>query len=165
MMPWRGGRASRTVAPRLMASILDGATALLGVDGTAHGERERARFFSRNADVPMMVTAVGSGARIGAVLPELGTLLQRPLLTFERLRICKRDGQLLDRPDALPGWTSTAWPCGASSWFTPPRRPGTTASPSTAPSSAAFAAPASGWPATTCEAEAPAAGPEGTAAG
>ncbi len=82
---------------------VDGATALLGVDGTAHGERERARFFSRNADVPMMVTAVGSGARIGAILPELGALLQRPLLTFERVRICKRDGQLLDRPDALPG--------------------------------------------------------------
>jgi len=82
---------------------VDGATALLGVDGTAHGERERARFFSRNADVPMMVTAVGSGARIGAVLPELGPLLQRPLLTLERVRICKRDGQLLDRPDALPG--------------------------------------------------------------
>ena len=82
---------------------VDGATALLGVDGTAHGERERARFFSRNADVPMMVTAVGSGARIGAVLPELGPLLQRPLLTLERVRVCKRDGQLLDRPDALPG--------------------------------------------------------------
>ena len=26
-----------------------GATALLGVDGTAHGQRERAAFFSRNA--------------------------------------------------------------------------------------------------------------------
>jgi PII-like signaling protein len=82
---------------------VDGATGLLGVDGTAHGERDRARFFSRNADVPMMVTAVGSGARIGAVLPELGALLQRPLLTLERVRICKRDGQLLDRPDVLPG--------------------------------------------------------------
>ncbi|MGP0022792.1 MAG: DUF190 domain-containing protein, partial [Streptosporangiaceae bacterium] len=31
---------------------VDGATALLGVDGTAHGERERARFFSRNTEVP-----------------------------------------------------------------------------------------------------------------
>src|SRR5690242_20633879 len=33
---------------------LAGATALLGVDGTAHGSRQRARFFARNADVPMM---------------------------------------------------------------------------------------------------------------
>jgi hypothetical protein len=30
------------------------ATALLGVDGTAHGHRERAAFFSRNAGTPMM---------------------------------------------------------------------------------------------------------------
>ena len=49
-----------------------GATALLGVDGTAHGRRERAAFFSRNAGTPMMVIAVGSGERIGRVLPELG---------------------------------------------------------------------------------------------
>jgi len=34
-----------------------GATALLGVDGTAHGTRERAAFFSRNAGTPMMVIA------------------------------------------------------------------------------------------------------------
>ena len=47
-----------------------GATALLGVDGTAYGRRQRAQFFSRNADVPMMVIAVGSGDRMGMVLPE-----------------------------------------------------------------------------------------------
>ncbi len=80
-----------------------GATALLGVDGTAHGRRERARFFARNAEVPMMVIAVGSADRIGRVLPQLGTLLQRPLLTLERVRVCKRDGQVLARPQALPG--------------------------------------------------------------
>ena len=82
---------------------LDGATALLGVDGTAHGRRERAAFFSRNAEVPMMVIAVGSGPRIAEVLPELGALLQRPLLTLERVRICKRDGVLLATPPELPG--------------------------------------------------------------
>jgi PII-like signaling protein len=83
-----------------------GATALLGVDGTAHGQRERAAFFSRNAATPMMVIAVGSGHRIAQVLPELGGLLRRPLLTLERVRICKRDGELLCRPpsvlEALP---------------------------------------------------------------
>ena len=41
-----------------------GATVLLGVDGTARGQRERAAFFSRNAETPMMVIAVGSGERI-----------------------------------------------------------------------------------------------------
>ncbi len=75
-----------------------GATALLGVDGTAHGERKRAAFFSRNAGTPMMVIAVGSGARIARVLPELGGLLRQPLLTLERVSICKRDGTLLCRP-------------------------------------------------------------------
>jgi PII-like signaling protein len=79
-----------------------GATVLLGVDGTAHGVRERARFFGRNAGVPLMIIAVGPGERIGRVLPELGALLRRPLLTLERVRVCKRDGQLLARPDALP---------------------------------------------------------------
>jgi PII-like signaling protein len=82
---------------------IDGATALLGVDGTAHGCRERAAFFSRNAEVPMMVIAVGSAMRIGSVLPELGGLLRRPLLTLEHVRICKRDGLLLATPPKLPG--------------------------------------------------------------
>jgi PII-like signaling protein len=79
---------------------VDGATALLGVDGTAHGRRERALFFSRNAEVPMMVIAVGPGEQIGRVLPELGALLRRPLLTLERVQVLKRDGRLLADPVA-----------------------------------------------------------------
>ena len=80
-----------------------GATVLLGVDGTAHGERRRARFFAGNDDVPMMIIAVGSGDRIAAVLPALGALLARPLVTLERVRVCKRGGELVERPPALPG--------------------------------------------------------------
>jgi PII-like signaling protein len=80
-----------------------GATALLGVDGTAHGQRERAAFFGRNAGTPMMVIAVGSGELISRVLPELGGLLRRPLLTLERVIICKRDGELLSSPSAVGG--------------------------------------------------------------
>jgi PII-like signaling protein len=79
-----------------------GATVLLGVDGTAHGVRERASFFGRNTDVPVMIIAVGSGGGIARVLPELGALLRRPLLTLERVRVCKRDGELLARPGELP---------------------------------------------------------------
>ena len=79
-----------------------GASALLGVDGTAHGVRQRARFFARNAEVPMMIIAVGAGEAIARVLPELGSLLRHPLLTLERVRVCKRDGQLLAPPTALP---------------------------------------------------------------
>jgi PII-like signaling protein len=87
-----------------------GATALLGVDGTVHGSRERAAFFSRNAGTPMMVIAVGAGGRILRVLPELGGLLDRPLLTLERVRICKRDGELLATPAALPAADSSGMP-------------------------------------------------------
>lgn len=79
-----------------------GATVLLGVDGTAHGQRRRARFFAGNDDVPMMIIAVGSGERIGAVLPELGALLARPMVTLERVRVCKRGGELVGLPHALP---------------------------------------------------------------
>jgi PII-like signaling protein len=81
---------------------LAGATALLGVDGTAHGERQRAVFFSRNAQTPMMVVAVGSWARLAPVLPQLTGLLRRPLLTLERVQVLKRDGELLSEP-AAPG--------------------------------------------------------------
>jgi PII-like signaling protein len=80
-----------------------GATALLGVDGTAHGQRQRAAFFGRNAETPMMVISVGSGEQISRVLPELGALLREPLLTLERITICKRDGERLATPSALPG--------------------------------------------------------------
>jgi len=87
-----------------------GATALLGVDGTACGRRQRAQFFSRNAEVPMMVIAVGSGEQIGTVLPELGGLLRRPLITLERVRVCKRDGQLINRPQTQPGMDEHGMP-------------------------------------------------------
>ncbi len=80
-----------------------GATVLLGVDGTRRGRRTRAKFFGRNADVPTMVIAVGAGDRLAAVLSELDGLLRDPLITLERVRVCKRDGVLLARPHTLPG--------------------------------------------------------------
>ncbi|MBV9803486.1 MAG: DUF190 domain-containing protein [Solirubrobacterales bacterium] len=79
-----------------------GASVLLGVDGTAHGVRQRARFFARNTEVPMMIIAVGAGERIAQVLPALGGLLDRPLFTLERVRVCKQDGQLVAPPTPLP---------------------------------------------------------------
>jgi PII-like signaling protein len=82
---------------------LAGASVFLGVDGTAHGDRRRAQFFGRNVDVPMMIIAVGSGELIGRLLPEVGGLLRQPMITLERVRVCKRDGELLERPHALPG--------------------------------------------------------------
>jgi PII-like signaling protein len=79
-----------------------GASVLVGVDGTVHRRRQRARFLSGNGDVPVMILAVASGERIASVLPELAALLDRPLVTVERVRVCKRDGVLLEEPPALP---------------------------------------------------------------
>lgn len=89
---------------------LAGASVFLGVDGTLDGRRQRAEFFGRNSNVPMMIMAVGSGDRIGRALPELGALLRRPIMTLERVRVCKRDGELLERPHALPGFDEHGLP-------------------------------------------------------
>ena len=81
---------------------ISGASVFLGVDGTARGQRHRARFFGRNVDVPMMIISVGGGEHIARVVPRLGEMLRQPLLTIERIRVCKRDGELLAHPDVLP---------------------------------------------------------------
>jgi PII-like signaling protein len=91
------------VCDLLYRRCITGASVLLGVDGTRHGSRARAHLIARNADVPTMIIAIGEGAKLAAVLPELGELLHEPLMTVERVRICKRDGQLLDTPHELPG--------------------------------------------------------------
>lgn len=104
------GRQQRVFRMPAYAAVCDllyrrgiaGASVFLGVDGTSHGQRTRARFFGRNADVPMMIIAVGAGEKMAQVLSELGGLLHEPLLTLERVRVCKRDGELLARPHGLP---------------------------------------------------------------
>ena len=77
-----------------------GATVLLGVDGTMHGERRRARFFARNADVPLMVIAVGQARRIESALGQLPEMLDEPMFTIESVQVCKRDGVLVQHPEA-----------------------------------------------------------------
>jgi PII-like signaling protein len=81
---------------------LAGATVLLGVDGMAHRCRQRARFFSRNEAVPVMIICVGSGHTIAEALPLLEEMLSDPIVTLERVRVCKRDGELLAEPFHLP---------------------------------------------------------------
>jgi PII-like signaling protein len=98
-----GGRpAYEAVVALLRERRVAGATVLLGVDGTAHGVRQRATFFGRNAEVPMMIIAVGAGETVAALLPELGAMLARPLMTLERVRVCKQDGERLGEPRQLP---------------------------------------------------------------
>jgi len=104
--------AHLAVVDALHQAGVAGATALLGVDGTAHGVRRRARFFARNADVPVMVISVGRGDVIAGVLPRLAAMLPRPLMTLERVRVCKRDGERLAEPQRLP----KADPSGLAVW-------------------------------------------------
>ncbi|MEJ7817309.1 MAG: DUF190 domain-containing protein [Thermoleophilaceae bacterium] len=103
----RGERVGRRPAYVAIVELLRrhrvaGSTVLLGVDGTAHGRRERARLLGANVRVPLMVVAVGEGSRIAGLLPELENLVERPLATLERVRVCKRDGELLAEPHHLP---------------------------------------------------------------
>ncbi|HUB36566.1 MAG TPA: DUF190 domain-containing protein [Solirubrobacteraceae bacterium] len=99
-----GRRAAfAAVTELLQRRGVSGASVLLGVDGTRHGRRARARFLGRNGEVPTMIVAVGSGKTIAGVLAELGGLLREPLMTLERVRVCKRDGRLLATPHELPG--------------------------------------------------------------
>ncbi len=95
------GPAYLQVVGHLHRHGLAGATVLLGVDGISHGLRQRARFFARNAAVPLMVVSVGRADRIAGALQELGGLLREPVLTLERVRVCKRDGVRLAEPRHL----------------------------------------------------------------
>jgi PII-like signaling protein len=91
-----------------------GATVLSGVDGTAGGRRRRAQFLRYGGDAPLMVVAVSSGERIGMMLPELGGLFRHPLMTVANVRLCKRDGQFISRPETLSGVAAAAAATGTS---------------------------------------------------
>jgi PII-like signaling protein len=97
-----GRPAYRALCDLLRDLGFSSSAVLLGVDGTSRGQRRRARFFSRNADVPMMIIAIGSKKQVSEALPEIERMVHDPLLTVERVQLCKRDGQLLTRPPALP---------------------------------------------------------------
>ena len=104
------GRQDRIEAQSASGWVVDvlrrhgvaGATVVVGVDGMRDGLRQRARFFSRNADVPVMVISVGTGDAIARALAELRERLERTLMTLERVRVCKRDGRTEAEPDDVP---------------------------------------------------------------
>jgi PII-like signaling protein len=97
-----GQPAYRAVCDVLHRHGFAGASVFLGVDGTRDGQRRRAGFFSRNLDVPVMIIAIGTGNQVTVAIPELEAMLRQPLLTLERVQLCKRDGELVTRPAALP---------------------------------------------------------------
>jgi PII-like signaling protein len=93
------GEPYREICARLRDCGLDGATALLGVDGTIHGERRRASFVGANRGVPVMLIAVGDGEAAARALQTLAP----PLFTLERIRVCRRDGVALAAPEPRAG--------------------------------------------------------------
>ncbi|AFM16440.1 hypothetical protein Mycch_1643 [Mycolicibacterium chubuense NBB4] len=99
-----GGRPGHVAACEIFRELgFASATTFLGVDGTVDGQRRRARFLSRNADVPTMVTAIGLPEQATAVRDRLAEVLDDPLLTLERAQLCKRDGRVVERPRAPTG--------------------------------------------------------------
>ena len=96
-----GRPAFLEVVDRLHAQGLAGATVLVGVDGMLHRQRQRARFFSRNDAVPLMIVSIGPGDTVARTLPTLDDLFPDPIATLERVRVCKRDGDLLAEPRHL----------------------------------------------------------------
>jgi PII-like signaling protein len=97
-----GQPAHRAICDLLHRQGFSGGAVFFGVDGTARGERYRAAFFSRNVNVPLMIISVGTAARVSAAVTELSALAPRALLTVERVRLCKRGGELIARPHRLP---------------------------------------------------------------
>lgn len=105
-----GGRSIRSQGQAGYVAAIDrlrevgaaGASVLLGVDGTLHGDRQRARFFARNGNVPLMLLAIGDGESLSHALPHLRALIAEPVVTLERVQICKAQGVRLADPDGVP---------------------------------------------------------------
>jgi PII-like signaling protein len=100
---------------RLAGERAAGASVLLAVDGMLHGRRHRARFFARNADVPLMLIALGSPAQLQLALPDLIGMLDAPVATLERVQVCKAEGVAVAGPPvaaAGPGVAAAGPPAG-----------------------------------------------------
>ncbi len=97
-----GGQAGYVAALEVLRRAgVASASVLLAVDGTLHGERRRARFFARNARVPLMLLAIGRGHDLAPVLPALAALLEEPVVTVERVQVCKSQGTFVGAPAPL----------------------------------------------------------------
>ncbi len=81
---------------------LDGATALLGLDGTVSGERRRASFWGRNSEVPLLLVGNGEAALVAAAAQELSGMFAGAPMALERVQVCKREGELISPPRPPP---------------------------------------------------------------
>jgi PII-like signaling protein len=105
-----GAPAYLTACDILHRAGFASAAAFLGVDGTVDGQRRRARFFSRNPEIPLLVVGVGTARQVAVACAELRGLTPDPLLMVERIRICKRNGELVERPHTFPATDADGLP-------------------------------------------------------
>jgi PII-like signaling protein len=106
-----GGEAGYVAAiEALRAGGAAAASVLLAVDGTLHGQRRRARFFARNADVPLVVLALGQRSALLPVMAQVAQLLDDPVATVERVQLCKSAGTLLSEPAPVAGHDPSGLP-------------------------------------------------------
>jgi PII-like signaling protein len=80
-----------------------GADVYLGVDGTVAGRRHRARFFSRNGDVPLSIVGVGTRAQSGTVVDELRAMLPGAVITVGQATRRKDHGRSFPGTPAASG--------------------------------------------------------------
>ncbi len=113
-----GGRGVRSVGAAGYVAAIDvlreagvaGASVLLAVDGTLHGERRRAQFFARNGSVPLMLLAVGEGAAFARAMAEVCALVSDAVVTIERIQVCKMEGVTRAAPVAIAGSDASGLP-------------------------------------------------------
>ena len=104
-----GGSAARAVIDHARQHGAVAGSVLLGLDGTVHGTRRRARFLSHNAGVPLMVIVVGGAPAIASAMPGISALLDDPVVTLERVAV---DLHPPARIDGDP-WQKLMVHCGA----------------------------------------------------
>jgi PII-like signaling protein len=90
--------AYREAVALLRDTGASGAIVLRGVDGSVAGRRARARLFSANGGVPVVIISVGPPAPLQACLPALARILPQPIATLEGIAQVKHDGELLEPP-------------------------------------------------------------------
>jgi len=76
------------------------ADVFLGVDGTVARHRRRARFVSRNADVPVLVTGIGTAPQALRAMSELRAALPDVPISVRPALLCRNDGSTLADPPA-----------------------------------------------------------------
>ena len=85
---WHGKPLYQAIVERLRERGLAGATVIRGIEGFgARQHLHSTRILSLSEDLPILVEAVDTEAKVRAVLPELDEMLGDGLITLERVEV------------------------------------------------------------------------------